>query len=143
MDFAVARVLACAVLMLAAAAPAPQSGAVQQIDLADRLAAGKLRAVNREVTRLQGSRDGVHVSEKTGPGVVWIEGRDLFDTVDDVLRRAYRWQRRESGRRMGEADASETRQREQEDPAMGHRKVFVCKERCETVGCLGHRLSQV
>jgi len=87
MDFAVARVLACGVLMLAAAAPAPQSGAVQQIDLAERLAAGKLRAVNREVIRLQGSRDGVHVSEKTGPGVVWIEGTDFAEgTIEAEIR---------------------------------------------------------
>src|SRR5437667_11612550 len=87
MDFAVARVLACAVLMLAAAAPAPQSGAVQQIDLAERLAAGKLRAVNREVTRLRGSRDGVHVSEKTVLGVVWMEGTEFADgTIEAEIR---------------------------------------------------------
>lgn len=62
---------------------APQSEASQRIDLAERLAAGKLRAVNREVTKLQG-RDGVHVSEKAAPGVVWIEGSDFAEGTIEV-----------------------------------------------------------
>ena len=56
-------------------AQAPQSGA-GQIDLAERLAAVKLRAVNREVTTLQGTR-GIHLSERDGNGVVWLEGSDF------------------------------------------------------------------
>jgi hypothetical protein len=36
-----------------------------------------LRPVNREVTALAGDRRGVHVSEKEGPGVVWLEGTDF------------------------------------------------------------------
>lgn len=66
------------------AAQAPQSLALQRIDLAERLAGGTLRTVNREVTKLQGSRDGVHVAEKTGPGVVWIEGSDFAEGTIEV-----------------------------------------------------------
>ena len=65
------------------AAPS-QSAAPQQIDLAERLAAGKLRAVNRDVTALPGSRPGVHVTEKAGPGIVWIEGSDLAQGTIEV-----------------------------------------------------------
>ena len=56
-------------------AQALQSGALQT-DLAERLAAGKLRAVNREVTTLQGSR-GIHLSQREGNGIAWIEGSDF------------------------------------------------------------------
>ena len=80
----------------ASVAQAPQSGAPQRIDLAEQLAAGKLRAVNRDVTKLQGSRDGVHLSDKAAPGVAWIEGSDFTDgTIDvdvrgrDVLQRSF------------------------------------------------------
>ena len=68
----------------------------QTIDLAERLTAGKLRAVNREVTALSGSRPGAHVSEKEGPGVVWVEGTDFTQgTIEvdvrgrDVLQRSF------------------------------------------------------
>ena len=47
-----------------------------QIDLAERLAAGKMRAVNREVTALQGTR-GIHLSEREGTGIAWIEGSEF------------------------------------------------------------------
>jgi hypothetical protein len=77
-------------------ARARQSPAPQSIDLAERLTAGKLRGVNRDVTPLQGTRRGVHVSEKDGPGVVWIEGTDFADgTIEidvrgrDVLQRSF------------------------------------------------------
>jgi hypothetical protein len=70
--------------------------APQPIDLAERLAAGKLRGVNRGVTALQGPRKGVHLDEKTGPGVVWIDGTDFGQgTVEidvrgrDVVDRSY------------------------------------------------------
>jgi hypothetical protein len=73
-----------------------QSAASQQTDLTERLTAGKLRAVNREVSPLPGSRPGVHVSEKAGPGVVWIEGSDFTQgTIEvdvrgrDVLQRSF------------------------------------------------------
>ena len=61
-----------------------QSAAAPQIDLAERLAGGKLRAVNREVTPLQGKPGGVHVSEKAGPGMVWIEGSDFAEGTIEV-----------------------------------------------------------
>jgi hypothetical protein len=61
-----------------------QPKASPQIDLAERLAGGKLRAVNREVTPLQGKPGGVHVAEKAGPGVVWIEGSDFAEGTIEV-----------------------------------------------------------
>ncbi len=90
--------LAGGVLMVWAAAPASllnakppagvaQPGAVQRIDLAEWLAAGKVRAVNRDVTKLQGSPGGVHLSEKAGPGVAWIEGSDFAEgTIELDIR---------------------------------------------------------
>jgi hypothetical protein len=78
------------------AAQAPQSGALQRIDLAERLAAGKLRAVNRDVTKLQGAEQGVHVTENAGNGLVWIEGSDFAEgTIEvdvrgrDVMQRSF------------------------------------------------------
>ena len=56
----------------------------QRIDLAERLAAGKLRAVNRQVLKLQGSRDGVHVSQGADPGIIWIEGSDFGEGTIEV-----------------------------------------------------------
>jgi hypothetical protein len=63
-------------LLLATAATPSQTSALQ-IDLAERLSAKALRPVNREVTALAGDKRGVHVSEKEGPGVVWLEGTDV------------------------------------------------------------------
>jgi hypothetical protein len=60
-----------------------QSGAAS-IDLAERLAAGKLRLVNREATPLQGDRRGVHVNEKPGNGIAWIEGSDFAEGTLEV-----------------------------------------------------------
>jgi hypothetical protein len=72
------------------------SGAAQRIDLAEQLASGKLRGVNRDVTSLRDSRDGVHLSEREGPGVVWIEGSDFAEGAieldvrgRDVLQRSF------------------------------------------------------
>lgn len=65
-------------------AQAPASGAVQRIDLAERLAAGTLRTVNRDVTKLEGSRDGVHVTERAGAGLVWIEGSEFAEGTIEV-----------------------------------------------------------
>jgi hypothetical protein len=83
-------------LNMSMAAQQSPSAAVQQIDLAERLAAGKLRAVNREVTALQGARRGVHVTEKAGAGVVWIEGTDFVQgTIEldvrgrDVMQQSF------------------------------------------------------
>jgi hypothetical protein len=73
----------------------PVGAAAQKIDLPERLSAGKLRAVNREVSKLQ-DRDGVHVSEKPDNGVIWIEGSDFGEgTIEvdirgrDVLQRSF------------------------------------------------------
>jgi hypothetical protein len=98
MHSATKSVLASGVLMACAVAAAPPSNAktsvgaaqaapsraLQRIDLAEWLAAGKLRTVNREATKLQGSRDGVRVAEKTGTGQVWIEGSDFAEGTIDV-----------------------------------------------------------
>ena len=62
----------------------PSQPAATQVDLAERLAAGTLKAVNREVTALQGSRRGVHVSEKPGVGLAWIEGSDFAEGTIEV-----------------------------------------------------------
>ncbi len=64
-------------------AGAPQTPTTQAIDLAERLAGGKLRAVNREVTPLK-ERQGVHVSEAQGNGLVWVEGTDFADGTLEV-----------------------------------------------------------
>jgi hypothetical protein len=97
--------IACfAALALAAAlgakpssiAAAAGAAAPQAIDLAERLTSGKLRAVNRSVTALQGPRKGVHVDEKQANGVVWIDGTDFGQgTIEidvrgrDVVDRSY------------------------------------------------------
>ena len=88
--------LVAAAAMLPLSAGAPQTAAPQQINLAEWLAGGKLRAVNRDVTALEGDKRGVKVSEKAGPGVVWIDGSD-FDqgTIEidvrgrDVLQQSF------------------------------------------------------
>jgi hypothetical protein len=80
-----AAVFLCALAFdLPTAAERWQPKASPQIDLAERLAGGKLRAVNREVTPLQGKPGGVHVAEKAGPGVVWIEGSDFAEGTIEV-----------------------------------------------------------
>lgn len=81
--------VACALAELssgaaAGAVPALQAAASPQIDLAAQLAAGKLRAVNREVSPVKDSRPGVHVSEKAGNGVIWIEGTDFAEGTIEV-----------------------------------------------------------
>ena len=62
---------------------AAKPAAPQAIDLGQRLADGKLTAVNRTVTKLAG-RDGVSIAEKAGPGVVWIQGSDFGEGTIDV-----------------------------------------------------------
>jgi hypothetical protein len=66
------------------AAEAAQSGVAQRIDLAERLAAGQLRAVNREATKLETPKDGVHVGKNPGSGVIWIEGADFGEGTIEV-----------------------------------------------------------
>jgi hypothetical protein len=74
----------------------PQPAAPQPIDLGQQLTAGKLKAVNREVTPASGDRLAIHVSEKEGPGVVWLGGSDFAEgTIElevkgrDLLGRSF------------------------------------------------------
>lgn len=90
-----------AVLLAALAANAPSTAqpatrpGMQRIDLAQQLAAGKLRPVNREVTPLDAVQ-GVDLTEGMGSGVVWIEGTDFAEgtlEIDirgrDVMQRSF------------------------------------------------------
>ena len=78
------------------ATPALQSSAPQKIDLAQQRGTGKLKAVNREATKGQGSPDAVHLSEKAGVGLAWIDGSDFAQgTIEldvrgrDVLQQSF------------------------------------------------------
>jgi hypothetical protein len=63
-----------------------RSSAAQTIDLAERLGAGKLRVVNREITAVQGTR-GVHLSAGGGKGIAWVEGNDFTQgTIELEIR---------------------------------------------------------
>ena len=69
------------------AADAPQLAAargMQRIDLAERLAAGKLRTVNRAITTVTGAPGGVHLSEKPDVGLAWIEGSDFDEGTIEI-----------------------------------------------------------
>src|SRR5262245_8055925 len=91
------RVLASAgILAWLGGAPAAQTSAAQRIDLAAQLAAGKLRAVNRDVTKLDGTPGAVHLSERADNGVAWLESTDFGEgTIEvdvrgrDLLQRSF------------------------------------------------------
>jgi hypothetical protein len=68
----------------AAAVQASQSSGAQRIDLAQQLAASKLRVVNREAAKAQGDRNGVHLNEGMGNGLLWIEGSDFAEGTIEV-----------------------------------------------------------
>jgi hypothetical protein len=72
----------------ALAAGALQSAGGPKIDLAQQLTAGKLRAVNRDVGKVaDNSRPGIHLSEKAGNGVAWVEGSDFGEgTIELDIR---------------------------------------------------------
>jgi hypothetical protein len=71
--------------VLAAAPQAPPAAATtQRIDLAERLAGAKLRPVNRDIAKLDAKPGAVHLSEKEGNGVVWIEGTEFSDGTIEV-----------------------------------------------------------
>src|SRR6266436_806902 len=59
----------------------------QRIDLAERLSAGTLRGGNRQVTKLQGSGDGVHLSEKPDVGIAFHGKND--STYESVYVRPF------------------------------------------------------
>jgi hypothetical protein len=95
--------LACATLALPhvsgidpAAVVRAQAGAATKIDLAERLAAKKLRVVNRDVTKSDAGPGAVHMSESEGNGVTWVEGTDFGEgTIEldirgrDVMQRSF------------------------------------------------------
>jgi hypothetical protein len=77
--------MAAGLLMwVALAMPIAHAQVVLRIDLVQQLAAGKLRAVNRAVTKLQGNRDGVHLDARMGNGLLWIEGSQFGDGTIEV-----------------------------------------------------------
>ncbi len=84
------RTICCGALVAAVAAFHASSAADDvlaqpaAIDLSAQLAAGRLRAVNREVTPLQGRAGAVHLSEAAGNGVAWIEGSEFGDGTLEV-----------------------------------------------------------
>jgi hypothetical protein len=50
---------------------------VQRIDLAERLASGKIKVVNREMSA--GSAGSVHLSARPDVGIAWIDGTDFSE----------------------------------------------------------------
>ena len=76
--------LLCGLAVKVPVSAEPSQSAGAPIDLAERLAAGKLKVVNREVTALKGNPRGIHVSEKPGNGVVWIDGSDFAEGTIEV-----------------------------------------------------------
>jgi hypothetical protein len=95
MDSKTIRMLAAVLITVSVIAARPHSGltaqagqggkpaAAQAIDLGQRLADGKLTAVNRTATKLSG-RDGISIAEKAGPGVLWIQGSDFGEGTIEV-----------------------------------------------------------
>jgi hypothetical protein len=79
-----ARIAGVAGVAAAVSFAGPGVLAQERIDLADRLAAGKLRAVNRTVAKLDGTSGGIHVAEAAGNGVIWIEGTDFANGTIEV-----------------------------------------------------------
>jgi hypothetical protein len=77
--------IGCALILgNVAAAPAPQASRAKRIDLAKLFAVGKLRAVNRDVTKVPDRPGALHVSERPDPGLVWIEESDFTEGVIEV-----------------------------------------------------------
>lgn len=66
------------------------TNATSQIDLAERLKAGRIRAVNGEVSALADRPGAVHIEPRPGSGgasVAWIAGSDFAEgTIEVVLR---------------------------------------------------------
>ena len=64
-----------------------QSAALQRIDLAERLSAGAMRAVNREIQPIAEVAGAVHLGAQPGPGVAWIEGTNFSEgTIELDIR---------------------------------------------------------
>jgi hypothetical protein len=95
-SIAASAVFVAALVLRIPSSAAPMQTPAAPINLAERLAAKKLRAVNREVTPSEGNPRGVHVPEKEGNGVVWIEGSSFSQgTIElqirgrDVMQRSF------------------------------------------------------
>jgi len=80
----------------AGAVAAPQASGVQAINLAEQLAAGKLRAFNRTVSKIDDTPGAVRLSAAPGNGLVWVTGTDMADgTIEidvrgkDVLQQSF------------------------------------------------------
>src|SRR5262245_20199244 len=87
MSFGLKRTLAAAMLLAGATIQAREPGAAQAVNLADRLAAGKLRAVNREVTVFKDRAGAVHLSQRPDNGLLWIDGSELSEgTIEAEIR---------------------------------------------------------
>ena len=71
-------------LLILAIGTIPAQSQPKQIDLAKSLAAGKLRAVNRDISKLPDKPGAVHMSERNDPGVVWIDGSDFSQGTIEV-----------------------------------------------------------
>ena len=61
-----------------------QTGTAERINLAERLAAGKLRVVNRDISKTADRTEAVHLSGREGNGVAWIEGTDFAQGTIEV-----------------------------------------------------------
>ena len=82
------------ILAIVGATAAPQPRPTKRIDLAAWFDAGKLRAVNRDITKLPDRPDGVHISERPDPGPVWVEGSDFTNgSIEVDVRGRDRFQR--------------------------------------------------
>ena len=82
-------IVAGGLFMACAIAAAPQSTAPQRINLAERLTAGTLRAVNREVTPIKERPGAIHLAVNAGgdtprAGVAWIDGSDFAEGTIEV-----------------------------------------------------------
>ena len=74
-----------AALVCAASLQARQAGpAPQTIDLAERLAGGKLRVVNREATAIKDRPGAIHLTGSPGNGFAWIDGTDFGEGTIEV-----------------------------------------------------------
>jgi hypothetical protein len=71
----------------AASLTSAQSAAPQRINLAEQLAGGKLKVVNRDATKSKTKPDGVYLNEKADNGVAWIQGTDFGEgTIELDIR---------------------------------------------------------
>jgi hypothetical protein len=61
-----------------------QAGPTKPINLAERLSAGKLRVVNRTASPTEGRSDAIHLDERPGSGVAWVEGTDFVQGTIEV-----------------------------------------------------------